>query len=158
MRSNSFSQSWVTAASSASCSGMIPVGQAGPNSSAIILRYSKAFDRRTTHLKVVFAEEQHHRDARPAANCQGLAQIEIGVAIEIANLNPRRGDLEMGEDRALVDAIATPGSRQAQHLHIPLERRKQIALCLRQGDFLVDHLPATALLVGPYLARKSWYW
>src|SRR5688572_12012087 len=76
------------------------------------------------------------------------------VAVEVANVEGRRRLGEALEDRALIDAVAAPGARQAKQLHLPFEARQQLVLCGGEPDRLVDAGPAAAVLVRPVPRKK----
>jgi hypothetical protein len=60
-----------------------------------------------------FIEPKDHRNAVAAVDAQGRADLFVGVTIDEPKIDEWRGGRDMIEDRALVDAIAAPGTRHA---------------------------------------------
>ena len=87
-----------------------------PSWSAASLRYIESGARRNGNLMTVFTQEDDHGHALAAVHRrQRLVHLYLGIAIEKAKINHRGGTGKMVEDRALVNAVSTPGSGKAEH-------------------------------------------
>ena len=60
----------------------------------------------------------------------------------------------MGEDRALVVAVAAPRPRQAQHFHVALEAGQHLTLRIGEGHLLVECLPRPPMLFSTVFGEE----
>ncbi|MBX3411132.1 MAG: IS5 family transposase [Pirellulales bacterium] len=106
------------------------------------------------HPLAILAQEYEHGHACPAAHLERRGKIGVRIAVEITHLDLVGRLGKVLEDGALLHAIAAPGPRQAQDLHLADESGEQRALLLRERHAPVERLPAFAMLVRAMLGEK----
>jgi hypothetical protein len=80
------------------------------------------------------------------------ADFEVGgdvgqlVAIEEPQVDHRGHRSEVGENRALVDAVSAPRAREHEHRHLPDEAGENRPLCGREHDLGMESVPPVSLL------------
>jgi len=100
----------------------------------------------TPHEKVFFTKEHHHRNTGPTTDLEGLLKLGIVVSILVTNLQQWIVCLEMVEDRALFDTVATPAASQAKHTLSTRETLQERLLLWGQRDRGMESIPAITLL------------
>ncbi len=97
------------------------------------------------HLEPVFTQEYNHRNALTTVDRQPRADFGPGISVEEANVDLRRRLCEMIKNRAIVDAVPTPGSSQANHRHSSRKTIENSALFRAEREPRMHRGPAIAL-------------
>jgi hypothetical protein len=92
----------------------------------------------------VFAQEYEHRDTTTAFYGQQRADFASGITIHETKVDLWRSVGEMIKKWAVVDAIATPSSRQVKNLLSARKTSESIALFSRERKSSTHSLPAIA--------------
>jgi hypothetical protein len=87
----------------------------------------------------------------PAIYHEQIAQLWPGVPVEKTQVDALCRLREMIKYWALIDAIATPTSSQAEHLHAPLKSAEQLTLLRAQREPPVYCCPSLSLGWRPKL-------